>query len=173
MNNVPMRFKNFEFSVNPQKIEIKALSNLKQIAVPFDAFELQEFGIKPLVISGEGEFFGKNSKQEFETLLMLFLQGGAGELFVSGTQPMLAIMTKLVKGVDGFEDTVSYSFEFVEVPQRQVEQLSFEQYHTIQQGENLWSLSVVYDVAIETLLKLNEQISNPWAVNVGDKVRVR
>ena len=173
MNNVPMRFKNFEFAINPQKIEIKAVSNLKQIAVPFDAFELQELGIKPLVISGEGELFGKSSNQDFETILRLFLQGGAGELFLSGTEPMLAIMTKLAKGEDSFEDMVSYSFEFVEVPQRQVEQLTFEKHHTIQQGESLWNLSAVYDIPIEELLRLNEKTSNPWAVDVGDVVRVQ
>ncbi len=172
MNNVPMRFKDFEFFVNPQKIEIKAVSNLKQIAVPFDIFEIQEFGTKPLVVSGTGEFFGKDSKQDFEKLFAIFLQGGAGQLFVSGTEPMLAIMTKLAKSLESFEDVISYSFEFVEVPQRQVEQLSFEQYHTIKQGENLWSVANIYDVPIELLLEKNESISNPWAVKIGDRVRV-
>ncbi|MEG1244438.1 MAG: LysM domain-containing protein [Oscillospiraceae bacterium] len=173
MNNVPMRFKIFEFSVNPQKIEIKAATNLKQLAVPFDAFELQEFGIKPLIISGEGKFVGENAQLSFDSIFALFLQGGAGELFLSGAQPMQAIMTKLVKGLEPIEKTISYSFEFVEVPQKQSVQLCLEIYHTIKQGESLWHIARDYDVSIESLLKLNQSIQSPWNVETGDKVRVR
>lgn len=172
MNNVPMRFKDFEFLVNPQKIEIKAVTNLKQIAVPFDSFELQELGMKPLVVSGQGELVGKNSKQDFESLFSLFLQGGAGPLFISGTQPMMAIMTKLVKSLESFEDMVSYSFEFVQVPQKQVEQQYFERYHTVKSMENLWKISNIYNVPIEEIMKKNEHISNPWDIKNGDRVRV-
>ncbi len=172
MNNVPMRFKDFEFLVNPQKIEIKAAANLKQIAVPFDSFELQEFGVMPLVVSGQGELVGKNSKQDFERLLALFLRGGAGPLFISGTQPMMAIMTKLVKSLDSFEDMISYSFEFVQVPQKQVLSQDFERYHTITDKENLWKVANLYDVPVEEILEKNEYISNPWDVKNGDRVRV-
>ncbi len=173
MNNIPIKFKNFEFSVNPQDVEIKAASNLSQVAVPFDAYDIQELGIKPLVVSGKGEFCSDTSTQEFDTLYHIFLQGGAGELIVSGTQPMMAIMTKLVKSIEPLENTIGYSFEFVEVPQKQSIQLVLEQFHTVKEGETLWHISRDFGVEIKTLFKLNENISDPWNVSTGDRVRIR
>lgn len=173
MNSVPMLFKDFEFPVNPQKIEIRAVSDTKQILVPFGTYELQELGVKPLLISGEGAFEGENAEQSFESLFELFMQGGAGELLFAGAQPMLAIMTKLAKGLEPLENTISYSFEFVELVQKLPLKFVFEQYHIVREGEILWHVARDYAVPIESLLKLNEQVSNPWCVEMGDRVRVQ
>jgi hypothetical protein len=172
MNNIPMRFKSFEFAINPQKIEIKAVSDLKEISVPFERFELQEFGINPLKITGSGNFIGEYAQRDFDTLYALFISGGEGDLFISGTQPLLAVMTRLSKTFEDVQNCISYDFEFVEVPQIKTE-LFYEKYHTVQEGDNLWYISCLYDVAIEKLFMLNKNIANAWAVTQGDRVRIQ
>ena len=48
-----------------------------------------------------------------------------------------------------------------------------EEWYTVVKGDTLWGLSQRYGVALNTIIDLNPQISNPNLIYVGQKVRVK
>lgn len=47
------------------------------------------------------------------------------------------------------------------------------QYHTVTQGQNLWSIAQQHGMGADELIALNPEIKNPNLVHVGQKVKVR
>ena len=43
--------------------------------------------------------------------------------------------------------------------------------HTVQSGQTLWTISAIYEVPLETLEKLNNQVTGAW-IHPGDKILV-
>lgn len=173
MNNIPMIFRDFEFSANPQSMEIKASSEYNQIDTSTNCGNVQNFLAKPNVISGTGSFAGQNANSDFMKLYELFVDGKKGELLFSGSKPLRVLMTKLTKRLESFEDVVSYDFEFVEVPKLKINPQAMESYYIIKEGENLWHVACNFDINIDDLMRLNDNISNPFNVQKGDRVKVR
>lgn len=173
MNNIPMRFKDFEFSVNPQKMQIKSSSKIEKVQTSLNEMSLENFIANPNVISGEGSFVGKDCQAEFQKLYEIFETGQAGELIFSGSQPLKALMTKLTKNLDSYEDVVFYEFEFVEVPKLKKMKNAWQSEYIIKDGETLWHVANYFNISIEFLMELNEHISNPFNVKKGDKVIIR
>lgn len=44
--------------------------------------------------------------------------------------------------------------------------------HIVKQGDTLYALSQKYGVPLQKIIEANPQISNPEALNVGDKVKI-
>lgn len=173
MKNVPIKFCDFEFSVNPQSMEIISDSKYSKTQLANQNYCIDNFLTQPSVISGIGSFVGDNANDEFISLFEIFKQGKVGTLQFSGMRPINCIMTKLNKKLESFENVVSYEFEFLEVPRNKDNLDGQGKVYTIQDGETLWNVAVKFDISIEKIMKLNPEISSPFNVKLGDKVNIK
>ena len=109
-----MQFNSLTLRYNPRKIEIGFQKTIKLIELPFSPPVLQELGIRPRVIKGEGEFFGKDCTAQFELLQTEFLRGGTGRLICPLCAPMNVYFTALKIIGEAGPPLLRYSFEFLE-----------------------------------------------------------
>lgn len=109
-----MQFNGLAFRYNPRRLELGCEKTVKVIEMPFSPPVLQELGVRPRVLRGEGEFFGPDCGAQFERLWAEFLRGGAGRLFCPLCPPMSAYFTALRVIGEAGPPLLRYSFEFVE-----------------------------------------------------------
>ncbi len=109
-----MQFNGFAFRYNPRKIEIGYNKTVKIIDMPFSAPIIQELGVRPRVIKGEGELFGADCIAQFERLQAEFLRNGSGRLLSPICPPMYAFFTALKVIGEAGPLLLRYAFEFVE-----------------------------------------------------------
>ena len=219
MNLTPMRYKDYVWPHNPRTYRIQYQRKIAVHKVPFGRYAMQDMGLGNRVMTGEGEFFGKNAYTEFKKLASVFYQEGAGTLYHPVWQTSTAYFVQLSLAQEPREDYVRYTFTFwedyrgyqeavfqkavygrgigsglrVSVPvsgetetgeasaqtaeavtaQTSASAGITEQYHTVAQGETLWSISRVYGLTLAGLLTLNPQLKNPNNVPVGTRLRVR
>lgn len=111
-----MQFNSLTLRYNPRKIEIELQKAVKLIDMPFSSPVLQELGIRPRVIRGEGEFFGADCAAQFELLQAEFMRGGAGRLFCPLCPPINACFSALKIIGEAGPPVLRYAFEFIELP---------------------------------------------------------
>ena len=194
MNLTPMRYKDYVWPHNPKTYRIQYQRRVAVHKIPFGRYAMQDMGLGNRVMTGEGEFFGKDAYGEFKKLASVFYQDGAGTLYHPVWQTSTAYFTQLSLAQEPREDYVRYTFTFWEEWREKQETVSgggqgnpaeksgtaqtpsaglAEQYHTVVQGETLWGLSRQYGLTLGGLLDLNPQIKNPNVLPVGTRVRVR
>lgn len=186
----PMRFKSFVWPHNPRTYTITFQRNMALHKIPFGRHVLQSLGQPRRVMRGEGEFAGEGAYDKFKELATVFYEETPGVLVHPVWMTATAWFTDLELRQQPRRDYVAYSFEFWEaVPQDgaglTVRSLAGESgaapaagdggaaWHTVVKGDTLWELSRQYGTALEQLIDLNPQISNPNRIYVGQKVRVR
>ncbi|MBR5272476.1 MAG: hypothetical protein IKU25_03665 [Clostridia bacterium] len=173
MNNANMRFKDFVWPINPAEISFSTKNTVKELNLLYGGCILQNLGRQPKIISGKGTFTGENAFFWFSELEKLFAQNTSGILLISGIAPCNATFTKLKMLGQPAKDTVQYEFVFVE-DIGEIESNSTQScYVVLSCGQNLWHISNLHCVAIETLMKLNPFIPSPWEVKQGDVVRIK
>lgn len=161
-----MRFNGFAFQYNPAKIEIGYAKNIKIVDMPFAAPVIQEIGLRPRVVRGEGELFGEDRFLQFDHLQAEFMRTGAGQLLCPLCEPMYAYFSALtVVGRSG-PLVLRYTFEFTEQPQRG----GREKREVTAWGQSLWELAACYGVDIGTLMALNPHIASPEEILSGQVV---
>ncbi|MCR4924734.1 MAG: LysM domain-containing protein [Clostridiales bacterium] len=171
MNNCNMRFKGFEFEINPSNISVKSNTFTKELPIPMNAHIIQELGFKPRYISGNGIFTGENCNEKFADLQAIFNEGGKGDLFISGYEPMVAIMTSLEFSGKSGKDGICYCFEFIEYPENPKEQNG--RIHIVSEGETLFDIANLYNTSVDTLLSLNPHLPAPFELVEKDRVILR
>lgn len=161
-----MRFNGYAFPYNPRKIEVGHAKNIKVVDMPFSAPVLQDLGLRPRVIKGEGELFGGDCFLQFEQLQAEFVRGGAGQLVCPLCEPMYAYFSAL--GVVGEPGPLAlhYAFEFVEQPQRDAALKN----EVVTRGQSLWELSARYSVPVDVLLALNPHVTSAEFILNGQVV---
>lgn len=168
MKYIKMGFKGFVFNVNPSSIKIDYSKRISTKPVLFSTGKTQEISFEPTKIKGEGKFTGKNARQYAHSLEQVFKRSGSSFLFVPDGTPIKAFFTGLNISYNSEEGSVSYSFEFVEDYQGELDSFDFGFTYALE-GENL------YDIANRTNVDVNEIFSHNdfkdlFSVEGGDKV---
>ena len=174
MNLNLMKYKNFVWPHNPSTIDISVVRDLKEVNIPFVGTRFQDFGRKKRIVSGQGQFFGENCMAQFESLFLVFRQGGVGYLSLPGMNSFLAAFKELKLTESSMPNILSYSFEFWEDLSSATANLDVQSnYYTASDGDTMWSIAANFEVSIDTLIALNPSIKNPNQLTVGEKVRLR
>lgn len=66
------------------------------------------------MVEGEGELFGSDALEQFLLLKKMTEQQGSGILSGAGIEPMYAIFDSLQMVGKGGDNTISYTFRFVQ-----------------------------------------------------------
>lgn len=108
-------YKDFEFPYNPATTSYKIdRTYIKHKYPELSGNELEDFGPNACVITGSGEFFGKDAYSNWRKLLNEFKKGGVGSvshpIFTDITR---GLMTSLQASMEPRPDYVRYSFEIV------------------------------------------------------------
>lgn len=168
-----MRFKDFVWPINPAEISFSTKNNVKELNLLYGGCVLQNLGRSPKVIKGRGSFTGENAFYWFSELERLLNDGTSGVLLISGIAPCCAVLSKLSMLGQPSGNTVDYEFTFIE-DIGQIESSTDESaYVLLAQGQNLWHISNLHGVSIESLMLLNPVIPSPWEVKKGDVVRIK
>lgn len=187
MNLSPMRFKSFVWPHNPRVYSITYERKMAANKIPFGRYHLQSLGQTRRVFKGEGEFVGEGAYDTFKALASLFYEETPGALVHPVWMAVTAWFVGLKLEQEPRRDYVRYSFEFWEVyapvrtglTAREGEQAAGEGaaagqvWHTVVQGDTLWTIAQGYGTTVAALLELNPSIRNPNLILVGEKVRVR
>lgn len=173
MNNSSMRFKDFIWPINPSEISFSTKNTVKELKLLYGGCLLQNLGRQPKVIKGKGAFTGKNAFFWFGELEKLLNDRTSGILLISGVAPCSAMLSRLAMLGQPSSDTVEYEFTFIEDIGDVKSDTEENCYILLSQGQNLWHISNLYSVGIESLMSLNPAIPSPWDVKKGDVVRIK
>lgn len=139
------------------------------------------------MLSGEGEFYGRDAYDIFKMLATVFYSEGPGTLFTRSGTPLRHISQPWSLRQEPREDYVAYAFTFQEgysgyagmtlMTQPEpaapaTSQSGAAQYYIVVSGDTLWAIANRYNLTLQALLALNPGISNPNLITVGQKVRV-
>ena len=113
--NLQMRYKNFTFPIVPKSITVATRRNITTHFSPFDGAIIQDNGIIPRIISGNGVFHGSEAVSQFNRLRQAFLSSGYGNLQLPFGETIIAIFTSLKMIGEAGPDIIRYAFEFSEV----------------------------------------------------------
>ena len=193
----PMRFKTFVWPHNPRVYSITFERKLAVHKIPFGRHCLQSLGQTGRIMRGEGEFVGEGAYETFGALATLFYEETPGVLVHPLWVTTTAWFASLELRQEPRRDYVAYSFEFREdLPNSNTTGLTAisassggtaadstaamtrtaaaqEEWYTVVKGDTLWGLSRRYGVALNTIITLNPQISNPNLIYPGQKVRLK
>ncbi len=173
MNNSNMRFKDFLWPINPSEVSFSTKNTVKELNLLYGGCILQNLGRQPKIIKGRGTFTGENAFFYFSELEKLFEDKTSGVLLISGIAPCCAMFSSLNMLGQPSNNTIEYDFTFIE-DIGTIESDSTEScYIILSHGQNLWHISNLYDIAIESLMVLNPIIPSPWEVKQGDVVRIK
>ncbi len=173
MNNSNMRFKDFVWPINPAEISFSTQNTIKELKLLYGGCVLQSLGRQPKIIKGKGYFTGEDAFFWFSELERLLNEGTSGVLLISGVAPCCAILSRLDMLGQPSENTVEYEFTFIEDIGEIEADTGESCYILMAHGQNLWHVSNLYGVRIESLMLLNPAIPSPWEVNQGDVVRIK
>lgn len=180
MKLTPMRFKDYVWPHNPRVYEIEFRRDIVCHRVPFGLYALQNTGRPNRVMRGEGEFAGEGAYEQFKELATVFYGTEPGVLVHPLWDTTTAYFVSLEVLQEPTEDYVKYAFEFWECCSGYDEGLeeagaagsekaesAGEQQHTVQPGENIWSIAADAGLSVEELLELNQSIKNPGMLTPG------
>lgn len=192
MTLMPMRYKDYVWPHNPRTYTIHYQRQVAVHKIPFGRYAMQDLGLTRRVMTGEGEFWGENAYEEFKKLAAVFYQNGPGTLLHPVWQTARAYFTELSLVQEPRKDYVRYAFTFWEDYDRYNETLTAKtesaggaqqaapgagdgaaRYHTVVQGETLWSISRDYGMTLGEIMNWNPQIKNPNVIRQGQQIRVR
>ena len=111
-----MRYKNFTFPHDPEKLEVTVKNQLGVAHCPGYGPVIQELGVQQRVISGEGAFFGEQAETLYRQLEGIFFQQTPGTLSIPGHPAVTAHFSALRWLGQGDGQIIRYSFEFIERP---------------------------------------------------------
>lgn len=164
MTLVPMRFKNYEWRYNPEKISFECEKNIHELNSPESTAYVQNLGRKNRLIKGSGQLCGEDCHEQFARLWDLFKEGGAGVLALPYIKPIYAEFESLAVLGEPVPDMLTYSFVFREAMEYEKDFVVSE--YITSQGDTLWNISYESKTAIEKLLSLN-----PWVKQADEALK--
>ena len=169
-----MKFKDFVWTKNPEKLSVSITREVKELQIPFYGAVMQDYGAKKRVISGEGEFVGEQCLQTYQALAALFDKGDSGVLKLPDLPELVAKPVSLSYIATTRPNVLRYQFLFWEdlsqpLPTPAVNPFRFH-YTVKEEEENLWLLANREHTTVEKLLQLNPQITWPSYLSVGEQV---
>ena len=110
MKDFKMRYKDFVFPQNPKHIEISSERDLQTESIYGEKSNVEDIAQKPIKVTGNGTFYGKEAQEVCAYLSYLLKQGTAGELH---RPPLSPPNSKFVLKVNSlFKTTALAYFEY-------------------------------------------------------------
>lgn len=171
MKLCPMRFDSYTWHHNPKKLTIKSGKRIVTLGVAYGSDVLQNFGEKPITISGTGELYGEDCLSQFERLKEIYQSGVCAVLCLPKLSPMYACFDSLSMVAHSTPNVLTYSFSFTQV-KREKSDVSSAYSIITDCDTTLWDVSYKYGVDIDTLIKLNDSIMFINDLKAGEMVRI-
>ena len=173
MKHGTMRFMGYTLHHNPHTLQVTNTANVLQYNIPESVAITQNTGNRPIVVKGEGVFYGDNAFEQYMKLKALGENGKAGVLSVSDINPFFAYLSEIKLKCTPLDDYVEYSFTFIEAPNHAYKENSTAPtQYTADENEDLWDISNKLGIAIETLTALNPQLKNTTDITEGDVITI-
>jgi hypothetical protein len=168
-----MRFMGYTLHHNPHTLEVTNASNVIQHIIPNSVAITQSIGNNPIVIKGDGAFYGENAFEQYMRLKDIGEKCRVGVLSVSGVNPFYAYLSQMKLKCTPVDDYVEYSFMFVEAPNYQEKENSTAPTeYTVKSNQSLWDIAHSIGVSSDTLLALNPQLKDTNDVSEGDVIKI-
>lgn len=168
MELMKMRYKTFEFEVNPKDISVSMSKNISKNSLPYSSQLCNEVGKNSTIISGKGYFVGADALEKVFSLVRVYNKKGSDFLFIPSSTPIKTYFSKLDINYSSGNNRVEYTFEFVEDSQNKSDTKDFG-YTYAKNGENLFDVANRTGIAIESIVSLND-IGDVFTVREGDKI---
>lgn len=168
MKTTKMKFKDFEFDVNPEKIKTEHSSNISQNPLFGSDSAVYNISRNASVISGEGSFWGEGAAEFSRELKRIREEPDAGWLFLPDGSCFNAFFSFLSITEEAKKDCVSYSFTFTENCNHRKSSYDFG-FTYAESGENMFDVAYRSGVSIEKLMELNN-FKTPFDIKEGDRV---
>ncbi len=171
MHLMKMKYKDFEFPLNPSVIKVKHSRNITENPIIDSDSAVYNISKNASVISGEGSFFGEKAFHYASELERLSKSNSSGWLFTPNGGCFNAYLKEVTIKSDAKRNEVFYTFTFIENCNHKKNQKDIEFVYA-RKDENLFDIAHRCDVPIEKLLELNNR-KNPFDISAGDKVVLR
>lgn len=185
----PLKYKSYTWPTNPTRYSMRYEKNTAVHHYPYTNInEVDDTGMKPREVSGEGEFVGEGAYDEFKKLASVFYSRGPGALIHPIWQIQQAIFTRLEVEQEPTPNYVKYSFSFIEhTPEVKVTEVkkasssnnndknkpktkTNSKIHTVKSGDTMWAIAKRNNISLKQLVNKNPQIKNPNLIYPGNKI---
>lgn len=189
----PLKYKDYTWPVNPETYTLRFEKNTAIHRYPYtNISEIDDLGVKPREISGEGEFIGEGAYEEFKKLANVFYKKGPGPLTHPIWQISNAVFNRLELAQEPIPDYVKYYFGFIEDTRRdakvqekkqtastnngnnkpQSQQNAKPKTYSVKKGDTMWAIAKRNGMSLDQLVKKNPQIKNPNLIYPGNKINL-
>ncbi len=166
-----LKYKEFEFPVNPDSIEISSSSNCSSKPVFGGNSNVENVSVNPIIVSGNGEFFGESAREYCACLQNLLKRKESGWLFVPSSPPVKAYFTEFKFSRNTKRNSISYFFVFTEECSDRKSERLFK-YTYAEKDENAFELANRCNVSVNDIMRLND-FKSPFELTEGDRVVLR
>lgn len=163
-----MKYKDFEFEVNPQDIRLAMKKNISKQSIPYKNEKCEEINSKASIVSGKGYFVGQDAMNKAYMLSRTFNKKGSDFLFTPFCAPMKMFFTSLDVKYSACDSRVEFTFEFTQDAPYKNAKYDFD-FTVAKKDENLFDISDRTGVDVEKIASLND-FGDLFAVKEGDRV---
>ncbi|MGN0522376.1 MAG: hypothetical protein ACI4IQ_07045 [Eubacterium sp.] len=171
MKTIKMKFRDFEFPVNPSSIIVASQRNISTSCSTDGSSTVQNVSQNPVTVSGEGEFFGEEPEKYCTQLNHMLRTGVSGWLFVPYAEPVKAFLSEFSYSKSVKKSCISYKFKFIQADLDRKESADFG-YTYAQSGENAFDIAYREGVSVSDIMRLND-FKTPFDISDGDKVMLK
>jgi len=168
MKLIKMKYKNFEFPVNPFEIKLSSCTDVETGNTVSGRSISEALQHRPVVVSGRGELFGERASEWCAYLQRLIKDSSPGWLFTVCSAPVFAYFSEFVYSFDVKRNCISYSFKFVQADTKKEEKTAFGYTYALS-GENAFDIAYRSGVSVNSIMCLND-FKTPFDIAKGDKV---
>lgn len=163
-----LKYKDFEFFQNPQKISVKKSKSIGLKPLPGFGTAAQEICDDAAVIKISGRFYGHEGEAAIKRLYSLQSQKHAGELLLPGGDYFNAFFTSFEATRNAAENYISYSAQFTESQTGKSASLVCKSTVALE-NENAFVIAARCGVSVEKIMRLN-CFKTPFDVPLGARV---
>lgn len=168
MEMIKMKYKDFEFDVNPTDIRLSMSKNISKHSLPYKAQSCEEMGKNAAVVSGKGYFLGEDAMNKAYALSRVYNKKGSDYLFTPYCVPIKVFFSSLDIIYSASNSRVEYTFEFTQDKPEKKDTYDFG-YTIAKDGENLFDIANRTGLEIEKIASLND-FGDLFSVKEGDRV---
>lgn len=166
-----MKYKNFEFPLNPSAVEIKYSSNINEASIVESDSAVELISKNATIVTGEGSFFGEDAFTLASELERLSAEHDSGWLFLPNGACFDVFLKELFIKSDARKNEVFYSFKFIENCNHRKSRLELD-FVKARKNENLFDIAHRCRKPLEKIMELNN-FKSPFDIKEGDRVALK